>query len=246
MFWIIQIPSYNEAETLGTVLGNLPRRLPGIDRVESLVIDDGSQDDTSLAAKEHGADHILRLEHHIGLAGTFQAGIQESLRLGADGIINLDADGQYDPSDLPKLIAPILSDQADMVVGDRCPAEIHHFSFVKRRLEVWGSRFISSLIGFPIPDAVCGLRAWNRKAAGGLQLQTRFSYTLSSLLQAKQNHLRISFVKVRCLPATRPSRLARSLVKFLWLTAIDLGMLFLPQKPVNSIADDETKGEQYG
>jgi glycosyltransferase involved in cell wall biosynthesis len=246
MFWIIQIPSYNEALCLGTVLCNLPRRLPGIDRIETLVIDDGSLDETCNIAAESGVDHILRLERHTGLAAAFYAGIQESLRLGADGIINLDADGQYDPGDLPALTAPILAEQADMVVGDRSPARLEHFPLFKRRLEAWGSRFISTLAGFPIPDAVCGLRAWNRQAAGFLRLQTRFSYTISSLLQAKNNRLDITFVHVSCLPARRPSRLADSSLKFIMLTAIDLLIFYLHKKPSSTFAKDEKEGSLFG
>ncbi len=246
MFWIIQIPSYNEAQCLATFLRSLPRRLPGIDRVETLVIDDGSQDETIAAAKAGGADHVLRLDQHSGLATAFHAGIRESLRLVADGIINMDADGQYAPPDLAALTAPILDGFADMVVGDRSPGNLDHFPISKRRLEVWGSKFVSILVGYEIPDAVCGLRAWNRQAASCLRLQTCFSYTISSLFQAKKNQLHTTFVKIRSLPASRPSRLAETSMKFLLLTAVDLAIFFFHLKPDPCLTKDEVEGQQCG
>ena len=204
---IIQIPCYNEAEALPETLAQLPRRLDGIDQVEVLVIDDGSRDDTAAVAEACGVDHVLRLPHHAGLAEAFAAGLDACLRLGADFIVNTDADNQYHAGDIPRLVAPLLRGQAELVLGDRGVATLETFSPFKRRLQVIGSRVVSRAAGLDVPDAATGFRAMTRDVALHTVVLSDYSYTLETLIQAGNRKTRVLSVPVRTNPPKRPSRL---------------------------------------
>src|SRR5512143_809358 len=161
---IIQIPCFNEEDTLPGTWADLPRSIPGVDEIEVLVIDDGSADRTVAVARDLGVQHVLELKPHVGLARGFQSGLDEALRLGADIIVNTDADNQYRGADIPRLIQPILEHQADMVVGDRNVGQLEYFSPAKRLLQRVGSRAVQTAAGFPIPDATSGFRAYSCEA----------------------------------------------------------------------------------
>jgi glycosyltransferase involved in cell wall biosynthesis len=212
---IIQIPCYNEAETLPETLKLLPRQLEGIDTVEFLIIDDGSQDATVSVAQSLGVDHILRLPHHTGLAGAFTAGLDASLGLGADIIVNTDADNQYHAGDIPRLVAPILEGKAEIVVGDRGVATLPYFAPLKRRLQTLGSRVVSRAAGLDIPDATSGFRAISREAALRTTVLSEYSYTLETLIQAGVHRTTVTFVPVHTNPKIRPSRLMRGTSDYL-------------------------------
>ncbi len=204
---IIQIPCYNEAKTLPVTLAELPRRIQGIDVVEVLVIDDGSTDRTVEVALEHGVHHVVRLNKNKGLATGFMAGLDACLRLGADIIVNTDADNQYSGADIAALVQPVLHHQADLVIGDRNTAAIKHFSWAKRRLQWLGSWFIRQLSGTSVPDATSGFRAMSREAALRMNVMSRFTYTLETIIQAGKKNLAISHVAVSTNPKLRESRL---------------------------------------
>src|SRR4051794_25061371 len=181
---IIQIPCFNEAEQLPETLADLPREVPGIDRVEWLVIDDGSSDDTVEVARTHGVDHIVRLTNNKGLAAAFQAGLDACLKLGADVIVNTDADNQYYGADIARLVQPIIAGHADMVVGDRETDSIEHFSPLKKRLQRLGSAVVRRASGTTVPDTTSGFRAYNREAALQMNVVSKFTYTLETIIQA--------------------------------------------------------------
>ena len=181
---IIQIPCFNEAEQLPGTLADLPRSMEGVDTVEWLVIDDGSTDDTVEVARAHGVHHIVRLTNNKGLAAAFQAGLDACLKLGADVVVNTDADNQYKGADIPKLVAPILAGEADMVVGNRETHQIEHFSAMKKQLQKLGSAVVARASGTSVPDATSGFRAYNREAALQMQVVSKFTYTLETLIQA--------------------------------------------------------------
>ena len=204
---IIQIPCLNEEATLPVVLGELPRELDGFDEVEWLVIDDGSTDRTVAVAREGGVDHVVRLTNNKGLAAAFQAGMDAALKLGADVIVNTDADNQYRSSEIPKLVEPILAGRADMVVGDRGVGDIAHFSPAKRALQRLGSWVVRRASGTTVPDTTSGFRAYNREAALQLQVVSNFTYTLESLIQAGKMLVAVEHVPVATNRVERPSRL---------------------------------------
>jgi glycosyltransferase involved in cell wall biosynthesis len=204
---IIQIPCLNEEETLPVTLAELPRRLEGFDTVEWLVIDDGSTDATVAVARRHGVDHIVRLTSHQGLASGFQAGLDACLKLGADAIVNTDADNQYRGSDIPKLVAPILAGEADMVVGTRDIRAIEHFSPAKRLLQRLGSWVVRRASGTGVEDVTSGFRAYNREAALRLQVVNKFTYTLESLIQAGKMLVAVAHTPIGVNPKLRESRL---------------------------------------
>ncbi len=212
---IIQIPCYNEAKILPKTLSQLPRTIDGFDAVEVLVIDDGSTDDTAAVAREHGADHLVHLSRHIGLAQAYAHGLDACLRLGADVIVNTDADNQYRAEDIHKLVRPIVEDQAEMVIGDRGVRSVKHFPAHKRALQTLGSRVVSATAGFDIPDATSGFRAITRKVALETMVLSNYSYTLETLIQAGARHVRVSFVPIETNPPERPSRLFSSVRHYL-------------------------------
>lgn len=212
---IIQIPCYNEALTLPATLQALPRQLGSIDCIEWLIIDDGSSDNTAQIASQHGVDHIVRLKQHSGLAAGFIAGLEACLKLGADIIVNTDADNQYRADDIAKLILPVLDGKADMVVGDRGVNTTHNFSPLKRSLQRLGSWVIAKASDLDIPDATSGFRALSREAALRTIVVSEYSYTLETLIQAGSHHAAVQFVPVRTNPQTRPSRLMRNIPHYL-------------------------------
>jgi glycosyltransferase involved in cell wall biosynthesis len=204
---IIQIPCLNEEATLPATIADLPRELPGIDQVELLVVDDGSTDRTIEVARECGVEHVIRLTNNKGLAAGFQAGLDACLKLGADVVVNTDADNQYRGADVAELVAPIVAGEADMVVGDRQVSQIDHFSGSKKGLQRLGSWVVRRLSGTGVTDATSGFRAYNREAALQLLVVDNFTYTLESLIQAGKMRVAVDEVPVGTNPKTRESRL---------------------------------------
>ena len=207
---IIQVPCLNEEESLPQVLSELPRDVIGFDEVEWLIIDDGSTDRTIEAARRHGVDHVVRLTSHRGLATAFQAGLDAALKLGADVIVNTDADGQYSSSDIPRLVEPIVARRADMVVGDRQIQDVDHFSPSKKLLQKLGSWVVRRASGTQVLDTTSGFRAYNREAALQLIVVSRYTYTLESLIQAGKMSVAIEDVPISPNETERESRLAGS------------------------------------
>ncbi len=212
---IVQIPCFNEEKTLPEVVAGIPREIPGIDCVEILIIDDGSTDRTVEVAQACGADHIIRNIKNLGLARSFQAGMEESLRLGADVIVNTDGDNQYCGASIPELVRPILEQRADITVGDRNPGANKEFSAAKRFLQRFGTAVVRNLAKLEVNDAVSGFRAYSREAALSINVMTKFSYTTETLIHAGQHGFVVQSVPVNTNPTTRPSRLAGSMFSFL-------------------------------
>ncbi|TCD16169.1 glycosyltransferase family 2 protein [Oricola cellulosilytica] len=236
---IIQIPCLNEAESLPATLASLPKQVTYFDTVEWLVIDDGSTDNTSEVAHQSGVDHVLRLPHNQGLAKAFMAGLEESLRQGADVIVNTDADNQYDASCIPDLVAPIMSGEAQIVIGARPIEEIAHFSPLKRRLQRLGSFAVRLASGTSIPDAASGFRAFHRDAAMQLYVFNPFTYTLETIIQAGRKYIPITSVPVRVNGPTRPSRLFRSTPVYIWQsikTTLRIATLYRPLRTLSWVA----------
>jgi glycosyltransferase involved in cell wall biosynthesis len=204
---IIQIPCLNEEATLPITLAGLPRSLPGVERIEFLVVDDGSTDHTAEVARRLGVHHIIVLPTHQGLARAFTLGLDAALKLGADIIVNTDADNQYDARDLERLITPILEGTADLVVGDRRVQTLGHFSWIKRLLHRMGDRVMRRLSGLELLDSTSGYRAFSREAALRLNVFSRFTYTLETLIQAGKKHLAVAHVPVGVNSKLRESRL---------------------------------------
>jgi hypothetical protein len=219
---IIQIPCYNEEETLPQTIDDLPRSLPGIDQIEVLVIDDGSTDRTVEVAESLGVDHIVRMGRNCGLARAFLAGLERALRLDADIIVNTDGDNQYRGADIEQLVKPILAGLADIVVGDRGVATVAHFSPTKRHLQQLGSWVVQQAAGVRLPDATSGFRALTRQAALRTLVFSQYSYTLETLIQAGANQMAVTYVPVRTNPQTRPSRLVRSIPQYLLQSALTI------------------------
>lgn len=213
---IVQIPCLNEEETLPATIEDIPRAIPGIDKVEILVIDDGSDDRTAEVARELGVDHVVTFPQNRGLGHAFKVGFDTCLKLGADIIVNTDGDNQYYGGDIAALVQPILDKRAHMVIGDRQTSSIDHFSFLKRWLQWLGSRVISRLAQIEVPDAACGFRAFSRDAALHLLMFTDFDHTAEHVVQAGQDHLDIEIVPIRTNPKTRESRLFTNLWEFVF------------------------------
>ena len=211
----IQIPCWNEESVLAATLAALPRHIEGIDEIEVLVISDGSTDHTLEVARQHGAHHVVRFTNHKGLATAFAAGLDACLRLGADIIVNTDADGQYPAQDIARLVQPILQGEADMVIGDRQVTTIEHFAPYKRLLQLWGSAVVSSFSGLDVQDVTSGFRAYNREAALQLNILTKFTYTLETVIQAGHKQIALVTVPTRSNPPQRPSRLFQGNLAYL-------------------------------
>ncbi|MEE9384689.1 MAG: glycosyltransferase [Nannocystaceae bacterium] len=212
---IIQIPCLNERDHITATFADLPRRIDGIDTIETLVIDDGSTDDTSQVAEALGVHHIVRFPENRGLAAAYTAGLDASFRLGADIVVNTDADNQYKGADIARLVAPLVAGRADMTVGDRNTDAQPHFSFMKRLLQRWGSAAVRRASGTNVRDSTSGFRALGRKALTQLFVHNQFSYTLEQIIQAGQLGLTIVNVDIRTNPKTRESRLFRSIPQYL-------------------------------
>jgi len=212
---IIQIPCLNERDQLGATVADLPRSVPGIDSIEVLVIDDGSTDGTAAVAEELGVHHIVRFPRNRGLAAAHMAGLDACLRLGADVVVNTDADNQYRGEDIARLVAPIVAGTADIVVGDRQTDVIEHFSWMKRALQRWGSSLVRRASGTEVQDSTSGFRAMNRKAISTLFVHNKFTYTLETMIQAGNAGLVVANTKVRTNPVARESRLFSSVPEYL-------------------------------
>jgi glycosyltransferase involved in cell wall biosynthesis len=229
---IIQIPCFNEEQTLPETLGDLPREIPGIETVEWLVIDDGSTDRTIEVAREGGVDHVVRLTNNKGLAAAFQAGLDACLKLGADIIVNTDADNQYSAADIPKLVTPIVRGEADLVVGDRVVMAIEHFSPTKKLLQRLGSWVVRRASGTTVPDTTSGFRAYNREAALQVQVVSRFTYTLETVIQAGKMLVAIEHVPIRTNPKLRDSRLFTSISSYVRTNAASIFRIYTMYEPL--------------
>lgn len=211
---IIQIPCYNEAETLAIALDALPRAVPGCDLVEWLVIDDGSTDQTASIARANGVDHVVSHPTNRGLAAAFMTGLDYAIGAGADIVLNTDADNQYDARDIPQLVAPIIEGKADLVVGARPIEQTAHFSWVKKRLQRLGSLVVRVASGTDVEDAPSGFRAMTRDVAMRLNVFNSYTYTIETLIQAGRSNIRVRSVPIRTNPDLRPSRLVRGMVDY--------------------------------
>ncbi|HET6448336.1 MAG TPA: glycosyltransferase family 2 protein [Conexibacter sp.] len=229
---IIQIPCFNEEQTLPATLADLPRTVDGFATVEWLVIDDGSTDRTVEVARKHGVDHIVRLTNNKGLAAGFQAGLDAALKLGADVIVNTDADNQYNGHDIPKLVAPIVAGRADMVIGDRQVEQIEHFSPLKKTLQKLGSWVVRQASSTTVPDTTSGFRAYNREAALQMQVVSRFTYTLETIIQAGKLLVAVDHVPIRTNPKTRESRLFPSMGAYVRRNAISIFRIYAQYEPL--------------
>jgi glycosyltransferase involved in cell wall biosynthesis len=229
---IIQIPCFDEEHTLPETLSDLPREIPGVEVVEWLVIDDGSSDRTIEVAREGGVDHVVRLTNNKGLAAAFQAGLDACLKLGADIIVNTDADNQYSGHDIPRLVAPILAGDADMVIGDRETDQIEHFSPVKKRLQRFGSAVVRRASNTNVPDTTSGFRAYNREAALQMQVVSKFTYTLESIIQAGKMLVAVDHVPIRTNPKTRESRLFPSTASYVRRNMVSIFRIYALYEPL--------------
>ncbi len=233
---IIQIPAYNEEKTIETALAELPRQVPGIDRVEWLVIDDGSTDNTAEAAARAGADHVVRHSKNMGLARTFMTGLGACLERGADIIVNTDADNQYSAECIPDLVRPVLEKKAEIVVGARPISEIGDFSRIKKLLQKLGSWTVRMASGTDIPDAPSGFRAISAEAARRINVFNNYTYTLETIIQAGQKNIPITWVPVKTNPYLRPSRLFKSIPSYIQRSVITILRIFVVYKPFRFFA----------
>jgi glycosyltransferase involved in cell wall biosynthesis len=229
---VIQIPCLNEEATLPVTLADLPRSLPGIDRIDVLVIDDGSSDGTSEMARALGVTRVVRFPKRRGLARGFDAGLREALAMGADIIVNTDADNQYVGADIAKLVEPILAGRADMVVGTRPIGSIPHFSPLKKLLQKLGSAVVRALSNADVPDATSGFRAYSREAALRLTVLTGFTYTLETLIQASHKNIAIAHVPIRVNGVLRESRLFRGMGSYITRSLGTLLRVYLLYRPL--------------
>ena len=229
---IIQIPCLNEAATLGAALATLPRTVAGFDKVEWLVVDDGSTDGTTELARELGVDHVIRHPVNRGLATAFMTGIDAALREGADVIVNTDADNQYEAADIPLLVQPILEHRADMVVGARPIAQTEHFSWIKKQLQHLGSWAVRLASKTDVADAPSGFRAMTRETAMRLNVFNAYTYTLETIIQAGLSNLTVVSVPVRTNPDLRPSRLVRSIPNYVKRSLMTILRVFVIYRPL--------------
>lgn len=229
---IIQIPCFNEEQTLGITLDALPRQVPGFDVVEWLVIDDGSTDATVDVARARGVDHIVSVPTNRGLANAFRTGLRAAVHLGADVIVNTDADNQYQADDIPKLTAPIIEGRADMVVGARAISDIEHFSRRKKLLQKLGSWVVRVASRTQVADAPSGFRAFTREVAKRLNVFSDYTYTLETLIQAGHQRFVVASVPIRTNQDLRPSRLLRSMASYVRFSAMTIIRTFVAYTPM--------------
>lgn len=230
---IIQIPCLNEAETLAIALATLPRAVDGFDAVEWLVVDDGSTDATASVARQCGVDHVMRHPVNRGLAAAFMTGIDAALHLGADVIVNTDADNQYDAADIPKLVRPILEHRADMVIGARPIDETEHFSWIKKRLQHFGSWAVRIASKTTVADAPSGFRAMTRETAMRLNVFNAYTYTLETIIQAGLSNLSVVSMPIRTNPDLRPSRLVKSIPSYVKRSLVTILRVFVIYRPLS-------------
>lgn len=231
---IVQIPCYNEEQTLPATVADIPRQIDGIDRVEVLVVDDGSADRTVAVARELGVDHIVRHTRNRGLAATFRTGLDTSLKLGADIIVNMDGDNQYPGSEIPRLIRPILDGEAEIVIGDRQTQKVADFSGTKKLLQKVGSAFVSRVSGVEVPDVVSGFRAYTREAALSINVVSSFSYTVETVIQAGNQKQAISTVPIDTNRRTRASRLMKSIPSFILNQVTTIIRIYAMYRPLRT------------
>lgn len=231
---VIIIPCLNEEKTLPDVLHTIPKKIPGISKIETIVIDDGSTDKTIPIAKKHGVNHLIIHRKNKGLARSFADGIEEALRLGADIIVNTDGDNQLPQEDIPRLIKPILDNKADMVIGDRQTQKIKYFQLHKKILQKVGSQVVSFVAGVDLPDAVSGFRAYSRSTAMRLNIFTNYSYTIETLVQIGQRRKRIATIPIKTREAKRKSRLIRSLSSYIKSSASTILRVFAVYQPLKA------------
>lgn len=229
---IIQIPCLNEAATLGTALATLPRKVEGFDAVEWLVVDDGSTDGTAELARKLGVDYVIRHPVNRGLATAFMTGIDAALQYGADVIVNTDADNQYEAADIPLLVRPILEHRADMVIGARPVAQTEHFSWIKKKLQRFGSWAVRIASKTDVADAPSGFRAMTRETAMRLNVFNAYTYTLETIIQAGLSNLAVVSVPVRTNPDLRPSRLVRSIPNYVKRSLVTIIRVFVIYRPL--------------
>ncbi len=231
---IIQIPCYNEEKTLDVTIADLPRSIDGIDEIEYLIIDDGSTDGTAQRAKELGVHHIVSFTHNRGLAKGFMAGIDACLRLGADIIVNTDADNQYSGKDIEKLVRPILDGKATMVIGNRCTDTIKHFSPLKKGLQKLGSSVVRSASGTDVADTTSGFRAYTRDAAMRLNVLSDYTYTLETIITAGADKSKILSVDISTNPELRKSRLFKSIWGYIRRSTGTIVRNYVMRKPLKT------------
>lgn len=233
---IIQIPCYNEEDTLAIALKDLPKHIDGVDEIEVLVINDGSQDKTVEVAKQNGVKHILDLPNNVGLAKAFMVGINKSIELGADIIVNTDADNQYCAADIEKLVRPIIETRADIVIGARPIEDIEHFSPVKKLLQRLGSFVMRLLSCTNVADATSGFRAFSKDAAIRINVFDNYTYTLETIIQAKAKGLEIISVPVRVNPELRKSRLIKNIFDYIRRSTFTMMRMFIVYRPFRFFA----------
>ena len=229
---IVQIPCLNEEKTLPYVLRDIPQRIDGIDEIETLIIDDGSTDRTTEVAKDNGVNHILCHKKRKGLAKAFMAGLDESLTLGADIIVNTDGDNQYSGGDIEKLVRPILSGEADIVIGSRNIDNIIHFSWMKKKLQRIGSAAVRILSGTEVDDATSGFRAFSREAALRINIISSYTYTIESIIQAGQKQLTIQTIDIKTNEKLRESRLIRGVTDYIGRSVMTMIRVFTLYQPL--------------
>ncbi len=229
---IIQIPCYNEEETLGITYNDLPKQIDGIDEIEYLIINDGSRDRTVEVAKKLGFHHVVSFKQNKGLAKGFMAGLDACLHLGADIIVNTDADNQYCGADIEKLVRPILDGQADIVIGERPIDSTEHFSWKKKKFQHLGSWVVRMASDTDIPDAPSGFRAYSREAALRMNVVNNYTYTLETIIQAGHNKIAMTSVPIRTNGETRPSRLFSSMWRYMKRSASVIIRSFMMYKPL--------------
>jgi len=229
---VIQIPCLNEATQLPNAIKGIPQKIDGIAGIETLIVDDGSTDRTKEVAESLGVNHIISFTNTKGLARAFIAGIDASLKLGADIIVNLDADGQYDAREIPRLIKPILDGKADMVVGSRDIEHLRHFSFVKKNLQKFGSWIVRRISGTSIPDVTSGFRAFSKHAAMSINVVSDFTYTIETLIQAGTQGVALDYVKVASRPVPRKSRLFKTLRQYVTRSIATIVRIYTMYKPL--------------